>query len=105
DFLGAGRPLEAASQHRVDDEVLSADVEDQELAAAPGSLEDPTGQLPCKLVWRCAQQEAEFRRGPDLADPLSLQARAQVFTQNFEFRRFGHRAIGYRTFAQIARGA
>ena len=103
-LLRPGRPLQAPAQHRVDDEVLPADVEDQELPPTPGTLENPAGQLPGELVCRRAQQEAELWRGPDLADPLSFQPRAEVFTQHLEFRQFGHRAIGYRTVEQIAGG-
>src|SRR6266513_1546558 len=97
-FLGRLGPLEAAAQHRVDDEVLAADIEDDELAAAPDSLECPADELPGVLVRRRPQEKAQLGRGPDLGDLPPLEARAEIFTEDFEFREFRHWRSGYRVY-------
>src|SRR5437899_1614787 len=96
DFLGRLGPLEPAAQHRVDHEMLSADVEDDELAAAPDPLERPADELPGVFVWGRPQEYAQLGRGPDLGDLPPLEARAEVVTQDFEFGEFRHWRSGYR---------
>src|SRR6184192_164220 len=97
-LLGRLGPLQPTTQHRVDDEVLAADVEDDELAAAPDTLERPADELPGVLVRRRPQEKAQLGRGPDLGDLPPLDARAEVFTQDFEFGEFRHWRSGYRVY-------
>src|ERR671935_1748686 len=90
-LLRRRRPLQPSAEHRVDDQVLTADVEDQEFPAPPGSFERSTAELACELVgWR-AQQKAQLWRRPDLRDLLPLEARAKVFAEHFEFGKLWHR--------------
>ena len=76
--------------------MLTADVEDDELATAPDPLEGPAHQLAGVLVRQRPQEEAQLGRGPDLGYLSPLESGPEVFAQNFEFGEFRHWRSGYR---------